>query len=49
MRPGTASHRGTVEGIIVTPSPLFCCIACLRVQLTICELTLMLDTEMLRN
>jgi len=49
MREGPVSHSGTVEGMIVTPTSLFYCVAYLRVQLIICELALMLDTEMLRN
>jgi hypothetical protein len=49
MREGPLSHRDTVEGKIVTPSSLFYCVAYLRVQLTICELKLMLDTEVSRN
>lgn len=40
MWEGPASHRGTVERMIVTPSSLFCYGAYLRVRLAICELTL---------
>lgn len=49
MREGPVSHRGTVERMIATQSSLFCCVAYLWVRLTICELTLMLDTAMLRS
>jgi len=49
MREGPVSHRGTVERMIATQSSLFCCVPYLWVRLTICELTLMLHTAMLRS